>query len=402
MLGYTTPGTVDVDQIRALGAVLDRYAGRNGPVFDYANEPGILYYLLNRVPGSRFYHSDVVQTQGAQSQVISDLSASRPPVVVFSDTTFGLPAYDGILQSIRSYALSEYLLQHYRPLLDVQGQLLLIRDDLSSTAPPPPAGATTSNLYFDAPACNFGDIPNFFSVPARVETQRGVVVSKQSIVNDDLTVSGWAVSAPSDQAATEVLAATGSRVIAFGPTGIYRSDVAYAMHEPGAIYSGFSLAIPAGHGRLTLYALNQDGSVSPLTPGPRASRLRRYSGTVITTPDGVRHAIVPSEGAGTVDVTTPQSTAVYELIAPSGVAWASNSWVRISTARGLKNATVTISDQPAAPPTHRVAFATLAQSQKRVSVEVGSCLQWHGFGGARPLYLVVNGSLPRFQVSLIH
>ena len=53
-LGYTVPGAVDTQQIDALGEVLDRYAGRSSPVFDYSNELGIVYYLLNRVPGRGF------------------------------------------------------------------------------------------------------------------------------------------------------------------------------------------------------------------------------------------------------------------------------------------------------------------------------------------------------------
>ena len=281
------PGSVDIGQIQALASVLDRYAGRNGAVFDYTNEPGILYYLLNRVPGTRFYHTDVVQTQGAQNQVISDLSLSRAAIVVFDDTSFGLPAgYDAIPQSIRSYSLSEYLLRHYRPLLDVQGQLILLRDDLFATAAPPPPGDSTTDLYFDTPACTFGDTPNFFSVPSQVATQQGVAVSKRQLLRVGLIATGWAVAAPSRGAATEVLAATGSRVIAFGPTGGGRADVASALHDTAASDSGFSLAIPSTRGPVTLYAINDDGSVSPLTPGLHASRLAGHSGTEITTPDG--------------------------------------------------------------------------------------------------------------------
>ena len=96
-LGYTQPGAIDIDQITDLGKVLDRYAPKNAPVFDFVNEMGITYFLLNRVPGARFYHVESAQTAGAQNLEVSDLRKSRPPVVIFFDTSFGLPEYDGIL-----------------------------------------------------------------------------------------------------------------------------------------------------------------------------------------------------------------------------------------------------------------------------------------------------------------
>ena len=114
-MGYTVSGSVDLNQIRKLRAILNRYAGPGAPVFDYSNQPGILYYLLNRVPGTRFFHSEVVQTHLAQQEEINDLKASRPPIAIFSNTTFGLLSYDGIPQSVRSFEVSRYLFDHYTP-----------------------------------------------------------------------------------------------------------------------------------------------------------------------------------------------------------------------------------------------------------------------------------------------
>ncbi len=156
-LGYTVPGAVDTVQIHELQAALDRYAGRTAPVFDYSNEPGVVYYLLNRTGGTRYSHVDEVQTPAAQREVVSEMRVSRPPVVIFSNKTFGLLSYDGIPQALRSYAVSTYLYAHYRPLLDAGGQLLLLRNDLFATAPPVLAGFGTGELHFDTPSCRFGD-----------------------------------------------------------------------------------------------------------------------------------------------------------------------------------------------------------------------------------------------------
>ena len=85
------PGTTPVAEVSSLGSILDRYAGRTAPVFDFADEPGVVYYLLNRVPGAEFYFSNIAQTPEAQQQVITDLQQSRPPIAILNDTSFGIP-----------------------------------------------------------------------------------------------------------------------------------------------------------------------------------------------------------------------------------------------------------------------------------------------------------------------
>jgi hypothetical protein len=402
-LGYTLPGSVDLNQIQALNAILHRYAGINAPVFDYANEPGILYYLLNRVPGTRFYYSAIVQTELAQNQVIGDLRHSRPPLVVFDDTTFGLVNYDGVQQSIRSPEVSLYLFGHYRPLLDVQGQLVLLRDDLFATAPPVPPGDSTSELYFDAPSCTFGDIPNFYSVPSGVQAQKGVRLSAQQIVRYGFNASGWAVANPSENPASEVLAVANGRVISYGPTGLSRPDVAAALHDPHAATAGFSLPIPKTNGPVVLYVLNDDETVSPLTPGQRLTRLTRSTGTTVTTPDGVVHQIdFSGRGRGSVDAITPTSEAVFRVTAPRGVPPSSYSWMRVSVPKGLDNSGFTITDQLSAPSSHWVQFNTLRSARNSVYVRVGSCLQWHGYSNPGGPFLVETGGLKHFDLSLIH
>lgn len=171
-LGYTVPGAVDTAQILALGAALDRYAGPRAPVFDFVNEMGVTYFLLDRVPGARYYHVESAATPLAQELEVGDLRKSRPPVVIFFDTTFGLPFYDGITSMERDYLVSQYILDHYRPVEDVQGQLLMVRDDLAPA--PTPA---SQKLYFSVPACNWGDTPDFFTPPPARDRAEAVPAS---------------------------------------------------------------------------------------------------------------------------------------------------------------------------------------------------------------------------------
>jgi len=82
-LGYADAGVIDVTMVHDLDAMLRRYAGADGPVFDFNDEPGLLYYLLNRVPGTRFFHVSMADTGFAQRQLIADLTRSRPRLLVF-------------------------------------------------------------------------------------------------------------------------------------------------------------------------------------------------------------------------------------------------------------------------------------------------------------------------------
>jgi hypothetical protein len=403
MMGYTQPGTVDIAQIEALGKVLERYAGTSSPVFDYANEMGISYYLLNRVPGARFYHSEIIQTTLAQNQTIADLRASRPRIVIFTDSTFGLPSYDGIPQPLRSYSVSEYLLAHYRPLLDVQGQLLLLRDDLFATAPPVPADLSSPGLYFDSLECNFGDIPNFFDTPSGISSQTGVGVIKTEVADSAGTISGWAFDSSRANSPIEVLAVTHGRVVASGPTGLPRPDVAVVLHNPAAANSGFSIGIPATiHGPVSMYVLNGDGTVSPLRLGTVSAKLVRRStiGTVRAY-GGTSRMVVSGPGTGSVDAATRDNVKTFKLSFPPGRALAAYSWIRIASPDDLGNGTYTLSDQTSPSPGHMVTFNTLSRAGRTVNVQVGSCLQWHGYNANTGIYVVQTGHEQPFSVSLV-
>ena len=105
----------------------ERYAGANGAVFDFSDEPGLLYFLLNRVPGTRYFNVSMADTGFAQRQLIAELERSRPRLVVFYGEGIGLPVWDGIDATVRHYDVSDYLLAHYTPLADIDGQFVMIR-----------------------------------------------------------------------------------------------------------------------------------------------------------------------------------------------------------------------------------------------------------------------------------
>lgn len=397
-LGYTLPGTVDTAQINELGRLLDRYAGRHAPVFDFPNELGVTYYLLNRVPGTRYFAASEAQTSMAQGQVVSDLKKSKPPVVIFYDASFGLPVYDGILESVRTPTIAEYLLDNYRPLVDMQGQLLMLRNDLVKSAPPLPAlppGSESKGLYFSIPACTLGDIPNFYATPAGLDAQSGIKGSAVQVEGIGSIVGGWAVDPNTGKPASEVVAVAGGRVVATAPTGIDRSDVAAVLKDPSAETSGFSIEIPKKvAGPVTLYAVEADGSVTMLqrdTQTVPSTAVSETHATSIVMPDGTSHMAIETGAAGWADSYQKPNEVILKLVFPKGTNPASYRWLQLRSASPLGTTSNYLTNNLGAGPDNQVGFNSLPSAGTSLSVQVGSCLQWHGYDAAESLYLVRSG-----------
>jgi len=399
-LGYTLPGTVDTSQILGLRTLLHRYAGTTAPVYDFSNDPGILYYLLNRVPGTRFFVSNIALTSSAQHQVISDLQKSRPPVVVESSGSFGLPNYDGIPDSVRSYAVAAYLFGHYRPWVNYQGQLLLVRKDLVAAGRRSSTASTAANVAFSGPTCNFGYVPNFFALPPDLASEPSLALHARYLGTSNRIVSGWAMDPATGRPTAEVVAVADARVVASGPTGYPRPDVAKALHTPSALDSGFGLFIPVGtKGPLSIYGLSTDGHAYLLQPGtpsaPGASfPLRR---TIVFGGRGFRPAAEPI--AGGFDSATTKPVQVVQLQAPGGVAFDSYPWLRLKGTSPLGYSTFTLSNVLYSPSGSQIRFQALPRSGNTLTVDVDSCLQWHSYRSSAPLYLIRSSTGPRAPVS---
>jgi hypothetical protein len=163
-LGYTRPGAVSAELVSDLGRALNTYAGRSGTVFDFSNSLGYVYFLLDRRPAGPFTFINLALNGYSQQVVITSLRHTDPPVVVFDSDTTGLFQMDGINNNVRDYAVGQYLLDNYRPVLETHGFLLMLRDDLMASRPPVPRlrqRPISTNLYFSSSTCAWGDTPNF-------------------------------------------------------------------------------------------------------------------------------------------------------------------------------------------------------------------------------------------------
>ncbi len=390
-LGYTTPGSVDLAQIVDLRNLLNTYAGPQQPVFDFANELGVLYYLLSRRPGTRFFHVSMAITAASQRDLISDLQASRPPVVIYTDSLFGLPSWDGVINPVRHYEVSQYLLDHYSPLVDIGGQLLLLRDDLphhTNNLPFLTERPVTTGLYFAGPSCTWGDIPNFLDPPSAQARRQAVRAYLKPL--PDTAIRGWAVSARNGKPVAQVVAVASGRVIASAVPNIARPDVVTARRLVDAKVSGFSLALPPGSPMsVGIYAIAADGTASIL-PGPTgaiSSEATRH----ITTLDGRAHLVVHGSAEGAVDAFVTSVSNVFALQVSATTNLSAYEWLAIDTARPLGNDQLMIADHDSSHAGHIITLTTLPRSGMQVDVRVGSCLQWHGY---RPQDVIVTATNP--------
>lgn len=376
-LGYTIPGSVDTTQLEDLGAVLDRYAGPSAPVFDFTNEPGVTFFMLNRVPGVPFYHIGAAQTVDAQQLEIAALESSRPPVVIFNNTTFGLPNYDGISSMEREFLVSQYILDNYQPILDVQGQLIMLRDDLLNTAPPPPplkVPPITTGLYFaDVMPCAWGDIPDFFDPPTPTEIRAGVPVPTVS-EGDVTSASGWAFDSAADRPPAAILAVSDGVVIAQTEPTLSRPDVVAYLRTSSALITGWTLSASSGQGTAVSYfTLNADGTVT-LIPGSGPSVVP----SSIRTPHGRVYQVIDQANSGHVDVL--QTGGLAKLVLNVSSPLSAYQWVEFQSTAGFGQATIELTDRTlGGQPSHVISFQTLPSVGHSVYLRVGSCIQWHGY-----------------------
>jgi hypothetical protein len=388
-LGYAGPGVIDSTMVHDLDAVLRTYAGAHGAVFDFNDELGLLYYLLNRVPGTRYYHVSMADTGFAQRQLISDVTRSRPRVVVFYGQGIGLPSWDGIEATVRHYDVSDYLLDHYVPLVDVDGQFVMIRSDLAASAPPLPpltGHASTQDFFLANPECAWGYVPDFLAHPASLRSRAAVSVNSHVVSDSTVFFGGWTSNRRPGQSPLSVLAVRNGHVEATAVPNLYHSNT-----SPG---SGFTVALPviAGAGPVSFYEMNPDSTVSPLVPRATVSTMlvARADDRVVTTSDGRSHQVITQRG-GVVDLAFVGQQRFLAVDLAPGTDLSAYHWLELSTPKGLAGGRYSVMDGRDQSP-NLISFQTLPRVAAHVFVQVGSCPQWRGFAPTG-LSLIQGGGL---------
>jgi hypothetical protein len=394
-LGYLNPLATDLTIFGDLDRTLDRYLGPRDLLFDFSNNPLLFHYLLDRRPSTRYFHVSMAIRQDTQSDLVKELERRPPKLVVFSSNpAFGLPSWDGIPNQVRHYDVSQYILDHYRPVLDSHTFVLMARNDLAQ----PIAAPTTDQLYFENLPCDWGYAPNFLTTRPRPQELRAAVAVPFRPTEGVATVAGWGLDLAASAPAQEVVAALGSRVVARATPDGDRADVASRLKDQRFVRSGFTMLIPgsAPLERLRFFVLTRSGEAQELVYDPD-------SGLVPTTPvpkrvssNGKTFRVSPGEVSGQVESAAPEKhTYALELPAQAGRRF---SWLEVRTRSSFFENTLGVTDQRGQW-IRTISFKTLDRGQRSIWVQVGACSQWHGFQGDR-VYLESAGDQQISEIRL--
>lgn len=401
-LGYAVPGAMPAGLLSDLRTVVGRYSGLRAPFFDMTNSPGWFYYLLGLRTASVFTNVSQAIPEAAQQMAVSDLRRSRPPLIAFNDSIVGLPSWDGIPNEVRHFEVSQYILDHWTPVLETHSVLFLLRNDLMARRPPVPhlsQTPITSNLYASQPACTWGDSANFLqSSPSGRSLTLHVRQIRQ---RREVSLYGWSFDRATRQPAREVVVTQGDRAVAVLPVSVSRPDVAAALHTSRATDTGYSGSVQVSDpSTMRVYALTSDHHLHllPQASGQRSTGSRPAS---IRMPNG-SHIPVGATGSGSVDGTGFTFNTVSTFFVPKSAALPSLSLATLASDRSIGTSQLGISDLPnvsTAPSNTEITAGALPVTGRRLAVRVGSCLQWHGYRGHR-LYIAQQGGAPITSVTL--
>ena len=283
--------------------------------------------------------------------------------------------------------MSQWILDHYRPLLTTHAHTLYLRRDLA------PAGRRDTRLTeqpikdevpFQTQRCLWGSAPSFLQgpgLPPLAATRRR---AGGEPVLDLVTVVGWAGDPTTESPAREVILTVDGRVVGRSAPGVVRPDLLAFGLPQGFKRSGFEIAFrpPPGWARseLRVYGVARGGEVSQLVrqDGGKIRRTARLDGRSVR--------VDPSFVYGQINsVTRDRMLAIKR---PPGSQWSDYRWLELEAGPGgFKEGDFALYDRLDRPsPQREISFTTLERSASRFAVPVGSCAQWHGYR-ERQLYL---------------
>jgi hypothetical protein len=173
-LGYLSPFAIDLAVFSDIERTLERVLEPGDRFFDLSNNPMLFHYMLDRRPSTRYFHVSMAIRKHTQADLVAELERHPPKLVAFSSSpVIGLPWWDSVANQVRHYDVSEYILDHYRPVLTSHTFVLMARNDLDR----PVALPTADQLYFANIPCDWGYAPNFLDTrPETQEIRRAVSV----------------------------------------------------------------------------------------------------------------------------------------------------------------------------------------------------------------------------------
>jgi hypothetical protein len=383
----------DAQAFRDLKRITDAYLGPKDRLFDFTNEPALFHFMIDRSPSTRYFlTAGLADTAELQSDLVDRLRQARPKLIAYDAylaSTAGLSSFDGVPTPVRSYLVSRWILDHYRPLLTSHGHSFYLRRDLP--VKPPRAlhlaeKPTTRGVPFLSQPCTWGYAPNFLSGPGEPPADAPAIAARVGRVEHRRAIlAGWAGDQSAQMPATKVIATLNGRVIGRTTPRFQRPDLPAGGYPQGFLDSGFRLSIPAAAlqtpDKLHIYAVGPDGAVGELPTGTSAPG----RGTVRLL--GRTTRLQPQVVVGHIDVALRGPAIQIGL--PPGSGWSDYRWLEIDAGKkGFDTGTFALFDhQERMSPSREISFLTLPRSPHRYVIPVSSCAQWHGYRSRR-LFLV--------------
>ena len=389
-LGYLSPRATNLTIESDLTQIFDAYLEPRDSVFDFSNNPMLFHYLLDRKPTTRYFHVSMAIRQNTQADLVKQLERRKPKLIVYVSNLFlGLPAWDAISNPVRHYDVSEYILDHYRPLLSSHDYVLMARNgldvkpsaELTTLAEAP----TTKQLYFKALPCDWGYAPNFLSTGPEARESAEAVGLASRPAHGVVMATGWATDLEATRPALEVVAAIGSFVVGHTTPSSERPDIAGGLQNQRFLRSGFTMVLPGSVQleAVRFYALTRSGTARELIYGPA-------SGLAPTTRIPRRIAfrernfrVIPGGIHGWAEATVAEKRTL-EVELPQAASPRDYDWLEIRTRTEFLNDTIGVTDTRG-DSKRTISFKTLDRGQKSVRVQVGACSQWQGL--RKPLYI---------------
>lgn len=412
-VGYETTTAPSLDKMAGdVDWALRAYLRPGDSVFDFSNQPGLYYYLLKLNPRTQYYNVSMAETSASQLSLVSQLEANPPKIVVFDDQVDGLPYWDLITNPVRHYLVSRYILSHYHPLIDVDTQLLYVRNGQSGAPAhalgPAPRGATvmTQDMYFDR-GSDWGSLPNFLGADQPPAGAGATPVTELGSTTD-LALTGWAVDPSQLQPAWRVVGVQNGHPVGYADPDLRRSGSGSPQQVLYYQFSGFVLPLPGltkqDLGSVRLYGLSYENRAGPIAGD--VSTLGRQAGAAparLTLP--TRSEPVAS-GAVQGDVVAVTTLRTQTIASPSGAPWSQYRWLRVSLPARTTTEHISISDQTldspdlGTAPLHTISFDALPGPDRSFDIPVASNPQWYGYGSAS-LTVTSDGSLAAPELAVI-
>jgi hypothetical protein len=381
-LGYAVDPAADRYLLEDVGSLFAAADLGVQDVFDFSNSPAVFYYLLPYESPTRYLHVSMAIRGRSQDQLIAELAASPPAVVVFDSSKLGLTIWDDVANQVRHDDVSAWVLNNYRPWVSAHGYTFLQRNDLTlpvpaAFGPEPGREVHTGALLLGVQRCSWGMAPSYldWELPAAPATPL-----TGEAVTTLVTVSGWLIERPGDPPPTELSVVTRNGTsLALVALVADRPDVATATgsENPG---SGFQLTVGLIDGEdpldLRLAITDSTGNTTLTAPLTTTTReVDRYLHHIeeLTTSEAtgqpLRRVRIQRSGPEETDWLVLDSGASTPEIGDYQIAGMPSLSLEPGSSYG-----------PSADPAQLITFQTNETSPSVQGIRLDSCAQWHGFG----------------------